>query len=226
MTAKSPVGAGLLAHLGESLGPADRLVGLVHVTDPAVVPGGPGEGDLGEPADVDRDRRGRASAPSPSAARRRTSPWNSVQPGCHSSFIRASPSSVRLPRVRKLLLEQLELLLAPADADAEGDPVAGDHRGGADRLGDLEGAAERRHVDGGEEAQPARSPSTARPPAPTGPATARRSPSAACRRACRGTACAASRGRPRGRAWPGCRSPACRPPWRSGRAGRSAGRPC
>ena len=44
---------------------------------------------------------------------------------------------------REVLPEQLELLAAPADPDAEADPVARQHRGSTDALGDLEGVADR-----------------------------------------------------------------------------------
>ena len=53
----------------------------------------------------------------------------------------------------EVLAGLVELLLAPADADAEADPVVGEHGGRADRLGHRDQVAGRGDVDAGGEEQ-------------------------------------------------------------------------
>ena len=224
MTEKSPV-APISARISSSRARGRAASSSrVDVADPPVVTSGPAERDLGQPADVDRDRRGGGGVHH--HPRRGVELTLELGPARLPERLHQRQALVGTPAAGvEVLAEQVELLAAPADADAQRDPVARQHGRGADRLGDLERAAQRGHVDAGEEPHPAWSPPPARRSAPTGPASRRRGPSVACRRRCRGTASPAPRGRRRGRAPRSRGSRARPPPWRAGSGGRSAGRP-
>ena len=144
------VGAQLGADLLQPFRVTAGLLEGVDVADPAVVAGGAPEGDLGQPPDEDRDAAGRgvhleARGLVELALELR-------EAGLPQRLHQGDPLVGALPPCVEVLLEQLELLLAPADAQAEGDAPAGDHRGGAHHLGHRERVAHRGDVDAGEEA--------------------------------------------------------------------------
>ena len=124
-----------------------------EVGDPPVVAGGPLERGVAGAADVHRDRRG---------DRRVHLELGEVVEVAVVLDHLAGPHLAQhvellvgpLAPLAERLLHEVELLLAPAHADAEGHPVARDGGGGADRLGHVEHVAHREHVHVGEEVEP------------------------------------------------------------------------
>ena len=146
-------GAGLVADLAQPPRVAGGLLDGVDVADPAVVPRGAGEGDLGQAADVDRHRRRRRRVHH--QPRRGVELALELRPARLPQRLHQRDAFVgALAAGGEVLAEQLELLAAPADAHAQRDPVAGQHGRGGDRLGHLERAAQRGDVDAVEEAHP------------------------------------------------------------------------
>ena len=131
---------------------SQRLVQGDQVTDPAIVACGAPESEIRQATGVDRDARRRGHHFQSRCLVELTVELG--PPGLPQRFHQIQHLVGALAALGERLAEQVELLLAPTDADTEFHPATGQARGRADRLGRRVRVTHGRDVDGRDEFQP------------------------------------------------------------------------